>query len=441
MPSPRSPLVLVGVALAFRAALGVLFHLPGPLPEDPEWAWAFEQGAVAQALLRGEGFADPFAAATGPTAWTGPLYPLVLAAILGIAGGINETAQLLLAGLQALLSALVVLPLLTLGRRVGRPGAGVLAAWLWALHPVAAPAAVAQTWDATLAALLLTTALAAAASRPAGFALLGAGAWLGLAALLKPVALAAALPLALAAAGGGGGGGGREGDLRTLARGIALYALGAFVVVGPWMARNAVVLGRFAPKMNLGLELLVGNNDFADGQYWAPFHTSQSPNELSLYRKLGEAAYGDDCMRRARTWIREHPDRFRELTVLRARHFWIGTVRPPELLLGSGAPPDWKGLVKWWAHAVMGVLGLAGALLWRGAPGSRWLVTGVVLTYPLVYLVTHATGRYRLPLEPLLTLAAAALVLGLGQRLVARRADLGQSAPGPSVSGAGPAES
>jgi hypothetical protein len=429
MPSLRSPLVLVGVALAFRAALGVLFHLPGPLPEDPEWAWAFEQGAVAQALLRGEGFADPFAAATGPTAWTGPIYPLVLAAILGLAGGINETAQLLLAGLQVLLSALVVLPLLTLGRRVGRPGAGVVAAWLWALHPVAAPAAVAQTWDATLAALLMTSALAAAAARPAGRALVGAGACLGVAALLKPVTLTAALPLALAAAGG------RARRPGEVARGVGLYALGALLVVGPWMARNAVVLGRFAPKMNLGLELLVGNNDFADGQYWAPYHTSQSPNELSLYRKLGEAAYGDDCMRRARTWIREHPDRFRELTLLRARHFWIGTVRPPELLLGSGTPPDWKGLVKWWAHAGMGVLGLLGALLWRGAPGSRWLVTGVVLTYPLVYLVTHATGRYRLPLEPLLTLAGAALVLGVAQRLVAGRETSGQS-----PSGAGPAE-
>ena len=168
MPSLRSPLVLLGVALAFRAALGVAFHLPGPLPEDPEWAWAHEQGAVAQALLRGEGFADPFAAATGPTAWTGPLYPLVLAAVLGLAGGINETAQVLLAALQVILSALVVLPLLSLGRRLERPMAGVVAAWLWALHPVAAPAAVGQTWDATLAALLLTTALAAAADWPQG---------------------------------------------------------------------------------------------------------------------------------------------------------------------------------------------------------------------------------------------------------------------------------
>ena len=62
-------------------------------------------------------------------------------------------------------------------------------------------------------------------------------------------------------------------------------------------------------------------------------------------------------------------------------------------------------------------------------------MTSVVLTYPLVYLVTHETGRYRLPLEPLLTLAAAALVLGVAQRLVAGREALGQS-----PSGAGPAD-
>ena len=433
MPSLRSPLVLLGVALAFRAALGVAFHLPGPLPEDPEWAWAFEQGAVAQALLRGEGFADPFAAATGPTAWTGPLYPLVLAAVLGLAGGINETAQVLLAALQVILSALVVLPLLSLGRRLERPMAGVVAAWLWALHPVAAPAAVGQTWDATLAALLLTTALAAAAARPTGRRLVLAGAWFGLAALLKPVTLAALAPVAILAAASS-----TDRAVGARLRSAGLFVAGTLLVLTPWMTRNAVVLGRFAPKLNLGLELLVGNNEFADGQYWAPFHTSQSPNELSLYRKLGEAAYGDDCMRRARTWIRENPERFRELTVLRARHFWIGTVRPPELLLGSGAPPDWKGLIKWWAHAVMGVLGLLGALCWRGAAGSRWLVTGVVLTYPLVYLVTHATGRYRLPLEPLLTLTAVALALSVGESLVRRgqreEAPLSASrAPSPGV--------
>ena len=48
-------------------------------------------------------------------------------------------------------------------------------------------------------------------------------------------------------------------------------------------------------------------------------------------------------------------------------------------------------------------------------------VTGVVVTYPLLYLATHATGRFRLPLEPLLTLAAAGLVLAIGERLLPAR--------------------
>jgi len=39
---------------------------------------------VARALVAGEGFANPFEEKTGPTAWTTPILPLVLAAIIWV---------------------------------------------------------------------------------------------------------------------------------------------------------------------------------------------------------------------------------------------------------------------------------------------------------------------------------------------------------------------
>ena len=61
--------------------------------------------------------------------------------------------------------------------------------------------------------------------------------------------------------------------------------------------------------------------------------------------------------------------------------------------------------------AAAGTLGVLGALLWRGAAGSAIVVRGGLLLFPLVYYVTHVFERYRFPLEPLVVLAAASLVV------------------------------
>ena len=44
-----------------------------------EFGW--EMGRIARALATGFGYSDPFEGHTGPTAWTPPLYPLLLAAV------------------------------------------------------------------------------------------------------------------------------------------------------------------------------------------------------------------------------------------------------------------------------------------------------------------------------------------------------------------------
>src|SRR5262249_28158428 len=45
---------------------------------------------MAEALVAGRGFADPFVQPTGPTAWQPPVKPLVMAALLWVFDGNRE---------------------------------------------------------------------------------------------------------------------------------------------------------------------------------------------------------------------------------------------------------------------------------------------------------------------------------------------------------------
>ena len=69
------------------------------------------------------------------------------------------------------------------------------------------------------------------------------------------------------------------------------------------------------------------------------------------------------------------------------------------------------GWVRWSTHAAVGLFALLGLLLWRGRAGSRVLLGGTVVLFPLVYYVTHVIARYRFPIEPIAALLAAYAVL------------------------------
>ena len=120
-------------------------------------------------------------------------------------------------------------------------------------------------------------------------------------------------------------------------------------------------------------------------------------------RELGEARYVAWAQDQALDWIRANPGRFGELTVTRLRHFWVGP--------GPGEEArDWMGWVEWAVGLVTGALGLLALALWRGGPGSGWLVRGVLLLFPIVYAVTHVLPRYRFPIDGVVLLAGAAVL-------------------------------
>ncbi len=52
----------------------------------------FEYRYIAEAIVAGKGFSNPFNANTGPTAWMPPVYPALLAILIKIFGSINSVA-------------------------------------------------------------------------------------------------------------------------------------------------------------------------------------------------------------------------------------------------------------------------------------------------------------------------------------------------------------
>jgi len=190
--------------------------------------------------------------------------------------------------------------------------------------------------------------------------------------------------------------------------------------------RNFQVLGTASLRPNFGVELRLGNNPEANGHPMPfKFHPSHVPEELALYRALGERDYARDSRARAVAWIRAEPGRFLALCAKRVQYFWFGDVplADPRKSGASGARQDPKAWAKFLAFAALGVLGWIGALRWRGATRERVLLLGSLAGFGLAYYVTHVSERYRFPIDPLLALLAAHAVSEfLGRRFRASSA-------------------
>ncbi|MEM6672928.1 MAG: hypothetical protein AAF726_08785 [Planctomycetota bacterium] len=407
----RGALVAVLATLVVRIAVGLALDLPAPMKPGAEaWDWAYEQGAVSAAVLRGDGFADPFAKGTGATAWCGCVFPSLLAAVTWATDGPSDATVRWLAYAHVALGAVIAWQLAALGAALGRARLGAVAAWLWALHPLASYYAWTVVWDSHLVAATMLGALvsfARAGAQATQRELVRPGLWFGLAALVNAAALALTPAIVAFFV---------RGRRPVDAVRSALTVVGATALVAlPWSLRNLAVLGTPNLKANLGVELLVGNNDDADGGFHAWIHPAYNESELARYVELGERDYGADCRDRALEWIESNPGRFAELTLVRARNVWIGLdpTEPVPLRSGRSQKRDAQGWVKWAAHFLVGLLGLIGLATYRDARGGWWLVGGTAVLYPLVYYVTHVLERYRLPMEPIVTYLAASALLSI----------------------------
>jgi 4-amino-4-deoxy-L-arabinose transferase-like glycosyltransferase len=422
----RELVLLFVVALALRVGAFVAHGCGEHATGQDAWSWGYEAACLGRSIADGEGYRGQWSRAEPPwdgpapaTGWLSPAYPGLLALLMRLGGGVTAATATALLLLQCALSAATCLLLWGLGGVIGGLRLARLAGWLLAFLPYSIWNAAHTVWDTTVVALTLTmiVELVLRYGRSAGpLRIVGLGFVSGLGLLVNP-ALVSVLAVAAAEVALGGA------RWPQRIRRALLFAAAAFLACLPWCMRNAREVGAFALRTNLGVELMVGNNDRADGYFQFLLHPSYSAAEYRRYAEVGEAAYAQEARQRSVDWIRSHPLRWAGLTAHRARLYWLGDLpwQDPRREGDKRPADDAASWIKWLMHASIGLGCLAGLpLLWRRSPESRGLVL-MLLLFPVPYYLTHVLERYRMPIEPLMLLPFAALVLAIVDRARASR--------------------
>ncbi len=359
-------------------------------PHNWLYSRGIELGTLAQSLVAGQGLSSPFGGSTGPTALLAPGYPAIIALFFRIFGSFTFTAAIAVMAMQLVFSLLTVFFIMQVARRSFGIRTANMSGGFWA---VSLPLIWMPTifWETCLSTLLLVGMMALALHcerTPSGplWALMGA--YSGLAGLVNP----SLLPALLAVMGWAAW------QTRKTLRYLPVALLALSLVFAPWPIRNARVLHAFIPlRSTVGFELWVGNRAGASGF----LDESQFPIfnrwEYDQYAAKGEVAYMRDKSGLAEAYIRAHPAAFLRLSVVRFFRFWTGTGNK-------------DGSVFFSLHAVLTTsLGFMG--IWRLLREGRLRLGALFLlpltVFPLPYYITHAEFRYRLVVDPLLTILAA----------------------------------
>jgi 4-amino-4-deoxy-L-arabinose transferase-like glycosyltransferase len=409
----RLPWRIVWIALLVRIAYMTLARTWHIRPYEDHFTFGYEMGRIARALATGYGFADPFRGHTGPTAWVPPLYPWILAGVFRLTGVYSALSAWIILAFDSLLNALMIPAIWQIATRCFNRRVALWSVWLWALYPAAMQYAVRWVWEMTLTAFLFVWVLALAlrmrgigeapaASRTAPSAASWAlfGLLWGLIALSNP-SLCLFLPVC--------GVWILMGTPRTALwpRQILSATLSALLFAAclvPWTIRNERVFHKFIPlRANFGVELYLGNGPGATGLLMEFDHPFQAPDQLRLYRQMGEIAYSEWRGRLAKQVITADPARFARLTLIRVYYFWFSVPHPWD----EGFLNEFGRNLNYQFTSLAGLLGLALAL--RRRVPAAWLFFWAFALLPLTYYFVTVSARFRHPLEPLIAILAVYL--------------------------------
>jgi Dolichyl-phosphate-mannose-protein mannosyltransferase len=378
------------LALALSLRLAVISVVLFVYPRN----WLFSKSPdlvfLAQSLVSVRGLSSPFGGVTGPTAFLAPGYPAVLGLIFRLFGDYSFASAAVMMGLQTLFGVLTVAVIMDVCLRIFDAPAAMLAGAFWAVSPplLWLPAVL---WETGLSILLLIgmVALALRCVDKRGDGLWKVmGAYCGLAMLVNP-----SLMLSLFAI---------VGWTIYQTRPVSGYEpwMGLLIflaVFAPWPIRNARVLHSFIPlRSNFGYEVWPGNHPGATGLFDRTIEPLGNKQEYLHYAAKGEVEYMRDKGTLAGEYIRAHPGEFIRLSAERVARFWTG----------AGFAVN-SGVVE--LHAVLtsllGLTGLVALCKRRRAVAVLFLLP--LLVFPLPYYITHAEFRFRLVLDPLLTILGA----------------------------------
>jgi hypothetical protein len=182
---------------------------------------------------------------------------------------------------------------------------------------------------------------------------------------------------------------------------VALFGLAPALA---WMIRNEIVLHDFTLATNGGYNLELGANDQA---------TPRSGNWIDpqLDWSVGEVRFDRNLRDQAKTWIRAHPARYAELSILRALAVFDSVGKPRTQGVNSGRLAQIVG----WALLPVVLLGVAGLIL-RCRHPIAWLTAAALGLVVLSSALTLAKPRFRLPIDPMLCVFAMSTAVSIKHR-------------------------
>jgi 4-amino-4-deoxy-L-arabinose transferase-like glycosyltransferase len=362
-----------------------------------------------------------------------PGYPAYIALVYALGG----RSLILLRASQFLLLALTALGLWRLARRFADDRVAAIAAILCVTYPPFAFLATLYATEvlATLATVLLLLALVRVTDRDGSMlrpALLGCG--LGGLVLIRPgfvllpLACAALLAARLPAA-----------PRRSRLLAPAALLAGAGLVVGPWIVRNSLLVGRLVgPSSGGGWSLLVSAQQYSGAvsnqllypewvvviaehnRRWAEAERRVlgEPRPLEPdYARLAriEAELDEAHSRAARAEFGRLPPA-RLVAQLPKRVFWLWSTA--DFSPWPTRPINWP--LKLW-HVLTFGLAVLGVWSQRATLSSQWALWLVPVYLTALHLVYHVEARYTIPARPfLLVYCAMGFAWLLGARATKR---------------------
>lgn len=198
------------------------------------------------------------------------------------------------------------------------------------------------------------------------------------------------------------------------AKSVSLILLASIVVMLPWMLRNYVYLDRFALNTNGGINLLIGNNPYANGGYMF----DERAQEI-IADARGEAERDHAASRAAREYAQGHLKKTFEIWATKFAYLWstdmammahYAPVRgAPSLADTLHAQPLGALILMAIPFAVLVLLGLSGFYLVAKFPARGFFILQLSLA-ALAAFASYGLPRYHFPLMPAVIIGAAAYV-------------------------------
>jgi len=426
-----SPLYITLFAFALRMVLVAHNWYAMQVPARAIVPYGYELGRVASAIAGGLGFSSPLRLVdSGSSAWFTPVYPYLVAGIFKIWGIYSDKSKLIIETLNCACASLTVIPIFEIAKRTFRKSVATGAAWAWVFLPTSLLFPIWWIWDTALAGLILAlifwATLAIRDSRSV-WRWAGYGALWALGVLTNP-SMMSLLPFLAGWAVWET----RRNSINWARFGTTAALIFAICLI-PWTVRNYRTFGKvIVLRSNFGLELWLGNNpDVPDT--WTPWlHPNDNQEEADKYKRMGEIAYMEQKEHEAFAFIRTHPSDTLQFMFRRFVENWLAVTESP-VDSWPGSPLYVKAFVV--MNFLLTLFTWLGALFaYRSRLSESFPYAMVLLIFPLVFYLTHASLRYRFPMDPIMmVLAAYGVAEPIRQWLERSNAQAGAAAPAPPV--------